>query len=119
MPTKKSSSTRKPAKRAKKAEQIHDIDRVVAGLSYVWIFFLIPYVFFHGNRWVYAHARSGLVLFVFELILLAISIIPILGWLVAGIGWLFVVVVAVIGISHALAGEAYQMPLLHKYVPKK
>ena len=111
-------STKKVVKKSSK-QTIHDIDRVVAALSYVWIFVLIPYVFFHNHKWVYAHARQGVALFVFELILLAISIIPILGWMAAGIGWLFVVVVAIIGIAHALSGEAYEIPILSKYAPKK
>jgi len=110
---KKKSSTKHDPKK------IQDMDRVVAALSYVWIFVLIPYIFFHHNKWVYAHARSGLVLFIFELILLAISIIPILGWLAAGVGWIFVVLVAIIGVAHALAGQKYEIPLLNKYVPKK
>ncbi len=102
----------------KSKQQIHDIDKVVAALSYVWIFTLIPFVFYHNHKWVYAHAKQGLALFVFELILLAISLIPILGWMVAGIGWLFVVTVAVIGIAHALSGEAYEIPFLSKYAKK-
>lgn len=91
-----------------------DSDRLLAALSYVWILFVIPFAVGHNKPFVYKHARQGLTLFIVELILLGIGVVPILGWLIAFVGWLAVMVVAVIGISHALSSQAFTIPVVGK-----
>lgn len=91
-----------------------DSDRLFAALSYVWILFLIPFVWGHNKPFVYRHAKQGIALFIFEIVLSLIAWIPLLGWAIGIIGWFFVVVVAIIGIAHALAGKDYEIPVIGK-----
>lgn len=93
---------------------VTDGQRLLAASSYLLFFFVVPYTIGHGNAFVYKHAKQGLSLFVLELILMAIAIVPVLGWFVAAAGWLFVLVNAVIGISHALAGKEWEVPIFGK-----
>lgn len=91
-----------------------DSERLFAALSYVWILFLIPFVWGHNKPFVYKHAKQGIALFIFEIVLSLIAWIPLLGWAIGIIGWFFVVVVAIIGIAHALAGKDYEIPVIGK-----
>lgn len=99
-----------------KHADLTDLDRLTAALSYVWVLFVIPYVLGQRKPFVYRHAKQGLALFVLELCLMIIGWVPILGWAVAFVGWIFVMVCAVIGIAHALSGKDWQVPILHRYI---
>ena len=98
---------------------IPDLDRLLAALSYVWVLFLIPFIFGYRKPFVANHARQGASLFVFELVLMVIGFVPLLGWVVALAGWFFVCVCSVIGIAHALAGQSWEVPFLRKYGTSK
>lgn len=91
-----------------------DSQRLLAASSYLLFFFVIPYTLGHNNAFVYKHAKQGLSLFVLELVLMAIVVVPLLGWVVAAAGWLFVVVNATIGIAHALSGQEWEVPVFGK-----
>jgi uncharacterized membrane protein len=95
-----------------KPKDIKDGDRLMAALSYVWILFVIPFVLGHHKPFVYKHAKQGMALFILEIVLLAIGWFPIVGWIIAFAGWLFVVVTAVLGIGYALSGKPYEIPFI-------
>lgn len=99
-----------------KQKTISDNERLLAALSYVWVLFVIPFVFGHNKPFVYRHAKNGMFLFVFELILFVVGWVPLLGWIVGFIGWLFVFVTAVVGIGHAMGGQDYDLPFLSKFI---
>jgi uncharacterized membrane protein len=65
-----------------------------------------------GSRFVRFHANQGLVLQVFMICLGIICIIPILGWIVAGIGFIFSVVLMIMGIVYSCQGRAQELPLI-------
>lgn len=90
---------------------ISDGQRLLAASSYLMFLFVIPYTVGHSNPFVYKHAKQGLSLFVLEIMLMAVAVVPVLGWFVAAAGWLFVVVNATIGIGHALAGKEWEVPV--------
>ena len=92
------------------------MDRLLASLSYVWVLFLIPFVLGHHKPFVYRHAKQGMALFLLELVLLSIGWFPLLGWIIAIVGWLFVVVCAVVGIAYALSGQEFTIPFIGKMV---
>ncbi len=102
-----------------KKQKHSDLDRLLAALSYVWIFFVIPYTLGHHKPFVFRHARQGMALFIFELILMVVFMVPILGWLIAAPGWIFVCICAVLGIGYALAGDDWDIPLLHQFLHRK
>lgn len=100
----------------KKKQMPEDTDRLLAALSYIWILFVIPFVLGHHKPFVYKHSKQGLTLFLLELALLAVGWVPIIGWTIAIAGWLFVVVVAIIGIAYALSGQEFTIPFIGKMI---
>lgn len=91
-----------------------DIDKHkgVAALGY--IIFLIPILAARDSRYAMYHANQGLVLL---LVAVAINIIgmviPIIGWLlIAPLGTIGVLILAIIGILHAVNGQSKPLPLI-------
>jgi uncharacterized membrane protein len=93
-------------------------DKVFAALSYLWILVLVPLLIKRDREFVQYHARQGLVLFIVELVLSVVSMIPILGWIVGFLGWIAVIILSVLGIVAALAGRYWEMPILSSYAKK-
>jgi uncharacterized membrane protein len=96
-----------------------DSDRLLAALSYIWVLFVIPFALGHKKPFIYEHAKQGLALFLLELVLSVIIWVPVIGWALGALGWLFVVVSAVIGIAHALSGKSYEIPFIGQYARKE
>jgi len=105
-------------KEEKKQEVEFDENRVLAILSYIWILCLIPLLLKRKDAFVHHHAKQGLVLFIFEILLMVVGVIPLLGWLIAFLGWILSVILAVMGIINVLAGKKWEMPVLGKYAEK-
>jgi len=112
----KKSTKKKTVAKPKVVKPKNDYEKVLAALSYVWVLVFIPYVLGHDKPFVAQHAKQGLGLFIFELLLLLLGVIPILGWLAALAGWMAVMVAAVVGIVHALGGKQYEIPIINNYI---
>jgi uncharacterized membrane protein len=94
-------------------------DGVIAAVGYIWILFLIPMFLKKDSEFCQHHAKQGLVLFVFSLIVTVLGSIPIIGWLIImPIGWIIVIVLMLLGIVNALRGSTWEMPYLGKYAKK-
>jgi len=106
----------KVSAKSKVAKPANDYEKVLAALSYVWVLVFVPFVLGHDKPFVAQHAKQGLGLFIFELILIVVGLVPLLGWLAALAGWIAVMVAAVIGIAHALGGKPYEIPILNNYI---
>lgn len=89
-------------------------NKVMGILAY--ILFFIPLLAAKDSPFARYHANQGLVLFIFGfgggLIL---SLIPILGWIIAPIFSVLVTVLAVIGIINVANGRAKELPLIGKF----
>jgi uncharacterized membrane protein len=90
-------------------------NKVVAALSYLGILCLVPLLAKKDSKYCQAHGKQGLALFLFEIILWFINIIPFLGqllWLVFG---LTCIVVSIIAIIKTLQGEYWEIPVIGEY----
>jgi len=112
------SEIKKEADRAGKEFKSDVIDQqdpnVIAALGYIWILFLIPLLGKRDSEFCQHHAKQGLVLFVFSLIVSILMVIPPLGFL----GWIITVILMLLGIVNALKGEMWEMPYLGKFAKK-
>ncbi len=97
------------------AKDIED-NKVMALLSYIGPLFLVPMLAAPNSKFARYHANQGLVLFLAELILSAVSwvigFIPFVGWifgLVAGVASLAGLI---LGIVNAANGRAKELPLI-------
>lgn len=113
------------------SRQPNSEDKVFAALSYVSILFLVPLILRRDSKYVFFHARQGMMLFILEVVVwillsvlgsLMAAISPsgawgIIAFLSTLINWAFVAF-SVVGIYYAWIGTEWEMPILGKYAKK-
>ena len=89
-------------------------NKVMAVLAY--ILFFIPLLAAKNSPFARYHANQGLTLFLFAIIGgPVLSLIPVLGWILAPILSILITVLAVIGIINVVNGKAKELPLIGKF----
>ena len=90
-------------------------NRVMAFLSYLWIFFIVPLIAASNSPYAKFHANQGLLLFLFDVVIAIVAMIPVVGWIISAVGAAMVLILRIIGIVNSLKGEAKELPLIGKY----
>lgn len=67
------------------------------------------------SKYVKFHANQGICMNIFIMILSLCAIIPFLGWVAAGVGYIFTGVCAIMGIVRACNGRMVPLPIFGKY----
>ena len=93
-------------------------DNVYAILSYLWILCLIPVLMKKEDKFVRFHARQGLMLFIVEVGVGIISIIPVLGGIIYIAGMLVCGLLSLAGIVNVLMGKEWKMPVINEWAEK-
>ncbi len=88
---------------------------ILAALSYVWVLFIIPLVMAKDDPFVKFHVKQGIVLFIAEVVIWVVWMIPLLGWVIGWIGNLVALILAIKGIMNVLQGKEEELPLVGKY----
>ena len=88
-------------------------NKVMAVLAYV--IFLIPLLAAKDSKFARFHTNQGLVLFIGAILSSVISVIPLIGWIVAPIAGVAITILAVIGIINAIGGKAKELPVIGKF----
>ncbi len=91
---------------------------IYAILSYVWVLCLVPLLLKKDNKFVMFHAKQGLMLFIVEVGLSIIGIVPILGQIVGTLGTLVCGLLSLVGIVQVLMGNEWKMPVIHEWAEK-
>jgi fumarate reductase subunit D len=89
-----------------------------AVLGYLWILCLVPLILKKENKFALFHAKQGLVLFIAELAIGFIGIIPFLGWLIFFFGSVVLGLLSLLGIIQALMGNYWKMPVIGDFAEK-
>jgi len=92
--------------------------KAYAILAYLWILCLVPLILKKDNKFALFHAKQGLVLFIGELVMGLVGIIPVLGWLVAFFGTILFGVMSLVGIVQVLQGNFWKMPVAGEIAEK-
>ena len=106
--------TTTPTADAKDVEE----NKAMAIIAYLWILFLVPLLTKKDSPFAQFHAKQGLVLFVFELIINILWIIPIIGWIVAAVGQVAALIFLIMGIMNAVNGKMQELPLIGQFGKK-
>lgn len=94
-------------------------EKIITAIGYLWILFLVPLILKKNNAFCQFHAKQGLVLFIFSLIVSILGALPLLGWLIIlPLGWIIIVIFSLLGFVNALQGKEWEMPYLGKYAKK-
>lgn len=99
-------------------EPVRDQDKIQLFLSYLGLLALIPLLTVKDSPFVTFHARQGVVLFCLIAALSVVNVIPYLGQLVYCVGFVVWAVLTVMGITKALSGERWRMPVISGIVDK-
>ncbi len=86
-------------------------ERFTAALSYVWVLSLYPLLFRKDSAFIQFHAKQGVALFVIELLSFVFLFF-------APIVIIVCVVLSIMGIRAALAGQYWTIPFLGDWVKK-
>ncbi|MCX6811465.1 MAG: hypothetical protein NT039_02110 [Candidatus Berkelbacteria bacterium] len=87
----------------------------MAVLSYIGILCLIPLLAAKESKFAQFHAKQGLVLFLFEIVVGILYAIPVINVVMFFIGWILyilVLILAIMGIVYTLQGKYWKMPVL-------
>lgn len=106
-------------------QQTHNVDekeildgKPYAILSYLWILCFIPLILKKENKFALFHAKQGLVLFLAELTIGFIAILPFIGWILLFAGTLLFGALSLAGIFQSLLGNFWKLPILGDYAEK-
>ena len=89
-----------------------DNDKLMGVLAYIGILVLIPLLAGGDSKFIRFQANQGLVLFIALIVVNILWIIPFLGWVIAPLVTLGIVVLAILGIINVLNGEQKPLPLI-------
>lgn len=95
-----------------------DIERskYLSALCYLsFIFIVIGLLVEPNSKFLRYHANQSVMLTVLAFICGLVCVVPILGWIVGGIGSIAVLVFTIMGIVRAVKGTAKDLPIIGKY----
>ena len=89
-------------------------NKVIAGIAY--ILFFLPLLACPESKYGRFHANQSLILFIACITgTIALTIIPIIGWILLPFFSIAVLVFAIIGLINGLTGKAKELPLIGKF----
>ena len=84
-----------------------------------YILFFIPLLTESKNDpFVKYHVKQGIVLFVTSIALMAVGVVPIIGWIIAIFSPLIIIVLSILGIINAANGKEKQLPVIGQFADK-
>ncbi|MDD5439310.1 MAG: hypothetical protein PHS37_03895 [Candidatus Omnitrophica bacterium] len=92
--------------------------KIYAVLGYLSILCFIPLLTKKDNKFALFHAKQGLVLFIGELALWIIGLVPVLGWFIGYIGLFIFGIISLVGVIQALMGAYWKIPIVADYAEK-
>jgi len=93
-------------------------ENVYAVLAYLWILCLVPLLLKKDDEFILFHAKQGLMLFILEVAIGIIAVIPFLGWLIGIVGTLLCGVLSIMGIIQVLMGNEWKIPVIGDWAEK-
>lgn len=104
----------------KKPQGGNDIEdnKVIAAISYIGILCLVPLLAKKESAFAQFHGKQGLVLFIVWVVVGIVAMIPFIGWVIAPLASIALLVVSLIGLVQTLGGKYWKLPYLAEYAEK-
>ena len=96
-----------------------DTGKILAAIGYlVGIVALIAILIepYKNEKFVRHHAIQALAIWVGWILISVVSAIPVIGWIVAAVGWIALLVFSIMGLIKAFQGEYWEMPVVYNLV---
>ncbi len=96
-----------------------DDNKIIAAIGYIGILCLIPLLAKKDSKFCQEHGKQGFVLFLFEVAVMVLGMLPVIGWMLIGpLGSLLALILSVIAFIKTLQGEFWEIPVLGPYRKK-
>ncbi len=92
--------------------------KMIAAVGYLGILCLAPLLLAKESPFAQYHARQALLLFLAEVVVTFVNIIPVLGQLFWLIACVYFLIMSFTGLFKAADGQKWEMPILGKYADK-
>jgi len=92
--------------------------KIFALMGYLFGLCIVPLVLKKENKFALFHAKQGLVIFVGEVALIVISVIPNLGSFIFRIGILIFGIASLFGMIQSLEGKLTKIPIIFDFAEK-
>lgn len=86
--------------------------RFFAALSYLGMLCLVPLIFHGDNRYVYFHARQGLILWIWGLLGIFSLHIPVIGAFFFSFSVFAISIISLVGLFSAALGKVWRFPVI-------
>lgn len=94
-------------------------NKILAAISYIGLLSVVVFLVAKKSPFAQEHAKQGVVLFVVELLVYVLGLLPLIGWFIIGpIGSLVCLIVSVVGFIKALQGTFWEIPLIGSFRSK-
>ncbi len=93
-------------------------NKILAMISYLGILCLIPLLLKKDSQYAQYHGKQGLVLLIAWVIVNAVMIVPVLGWIAGFVGNIACLVLMIVGIVNAAQGQMKELPWIGQYAGK-
>lgn len=96
-----------------------DTGKILAAIGYlVGLVALIAILIepYKNEKFVRHHAIQALAIWVGWIVISVVASIPVIGWIVAAVGWVALLVVSIMGAIKAFQGQYYEVPLVYGLV---
>ena len=96
-----------------------DDNKVMAAIGYIGILCLVPLLAKKDSKFCQEHGKQGFVLFLFEVAVMILGMVPVIGWLIIGpVGSLLSLILAIVCFVKAIQGQFWEIPVLGQYRKK-
>lgn len=85
---------------------------IMAMMSYLGIFCLVPVLINKDDEYVYFHARQGLVLWIWGVFSIFMLYVPVIGRFFFGLSLLLIIIFSFLGLFSVLFAKAWKLPLI-------
>jgi uncharacterized membrane protein len=93
-------------------------NKVISAIGYLGILFLVPLLMKKDSKFATFHAKQALILFVVEVLLSFVNIVPFLGQIIWALGMIVCVLVSLLALIQTLNGKAWEIPYISEYAKK-
>jgi uncharacterized membrane protein len=92
-----------------------ETNKLLSILSYIGILWLIPLLVAPKSGFARFHVNQGLVLWIANILVGFLAVIPILGWIAAFVCGIISFILMILGIINAAQGIAKELPIIGKF----
>ncbi|MFH1837006.1 MAG: hypothetical protein ABH862_02670 [Candidatus Omnitrophota bacterium] len=97
---------------SKNEDKIGSEKSLFSAIAYISVFCLVPVLMKKQDEFIKFHARQGLMLFILEVGIWIVSVLPIFGGIIYTLGMLICGMLSLVAIVQVLMGKKWKMPII-------